>query len=181
MKKLVKILSAAAVLLCGIMLTGCGPAETIKEIVTEGINDSYKQWYKYEGTAKIPLGESDDNEKVDEKHSLKDAEFFVYYDPDIGLTVAFQSTSEQDIEVVKGLFSTQVELVTGGTKKYSKDEFGKGKWAALWASGKFQKCSAPKIITEPEKCMVLTGEEANDFKIQWKKVLANYLLNWVES
>ena len=181
MKKIAKILSAAAVLLCVLVMTGCGAAETLKETVLETINDSYKQWYKYEKAVTVPMGAEDENTSSEEKHKLKDAELFVYYDPDVGLKVAFQSTSTQDIEVVEGLFSTQIDLVTGGTKEYTKEEFGKGKWAALWASGKFQKCNAPKIVTEPERCMVLTGENANDFKIQWKKMLANYLLNWVDA
>ena len=47
MKKFLKILTAAAVLLCGLAFTGCGAVETIKETVLETVNDSYNQWYKY--------------------------------------------------------------------------------------------------------------------------------------
>lgn len=173
MKKFLTIMTAAAVLLCGLVMTGCG----MKEIIKETIDDSYKTWYKYEKAVTVPLGSSDESES---NNSLKDAELYVYFDPDVGLKAAIQSTSTQDVELVKGLFTTQVELVTGGTKEYTKEQFGKGKWAALWASGKFEKSDEPKVSKEPEKCMILFGEDKNEFQIQWKKVIANYILNWSE-
>ena len=59
MKKLTKIMIAAAVLLCGFVVTGCGAAETIKEIV----DSTHKTWYKYSGETAIdiPLGNDDDS------------------------------------------------------------------------------------------------------------------------
>ena len=57
MKKITKILAAAAVLACGMMLTACGATETIKEIV----DSTHRTWYKYSGTTSIevPLGDDD--------------------------------------------------------------------------------------------------------------------------
>ena len=177
MKKIIKIFTAAAILLCGFALTGCGA----KEIVTETIKDSYKEWYKYKGKdVPVPIGASDNATTDAETSRLQNAELFVYFDPDVGLKVAVQSTSEEDVQLAHGLVSTSVELVTGGTQDYPVSQFGKGKWAALWASGKFKECDAPKVVTEPERCVIITGENSNGFKIQWKKLLANYLINWSE-
>ncbi len=177
MKKIIKIMTVAAVLLSGLVLTGCGA----KEIITETIKDSYKTWYKYEKTVTIPLGSNAEaTGTTGEEHQLKDAELFVYFDPDAGLKVAVQSTSAQDVEMLGGLVTQTVDVTIGGTKSYDSSQFGKGKWAALWASGKFEKSSEPKVSSEPEKCVILAGDDKRDFQIQWKKVLVNYLLNWAE-
>ena len=58
MKKFTKILSATALILCGVIVMGCGVADAIKDTV-EG---SYNKWYKYNGNTKIdiPLGDTDD-------------------------------------------------------------------------------------------------------------------------
>ena len=55
MKKITKILAAAAVLACGLILSGCAAAETIKETVVENVNGSYKQWYKYTSKKQIDV------------------------------------------------------------------------------------------------------------------------------
>ena len=173
MKKFLTIMTAATVLLCSTVLTSCGAADLIAE--------TYDTWYKYEKTVTIPLGTDIDATSTEsEAHSLKDAELYVYFDPDDGLTIAVQSTSSQDVEMLGGLITQTVDVVIGGTKQYDNTQFGKGKWAALWASGKFQKASEPKVSSEPEKCVILAGDDKRDFKIQWKKVLLNYLLNWAE-
>lgn len=177
MKKIMKIMTAATLFLCGLVFSGCG----VKEIVKETINDSYKTWYKYEKKVTIPLGQdAEATGTTGEDHSLKDAELFVYFDPETGLKVAVQSTSSQDVQMLGGLVTQTVDVTIGGTKSYGISEFGKGKWAAVWASGKFEKSSEPKVSSEPEKCVILAGDDKRDFKIQWKKVLVNYLLNWAE-
>lgn len=166
MKKFLKIMTAAAVLLCGLALTGCGAVDALKQ--------TYNKWYKYNGTYEVPLGSNADEEDGTAMNTLKDAEFYVYFDENDGMTLAIQSTSTQDIQLVQGLATTQVELVTGGTKTY--ETVGTGRWGVLMYSGNFVQSSVPKIVSEPEKCIVLAGDNANEFKIQWKKVLANLIV-----
>ena len=176
MKKSMKIMTAALVLLSGLLLAGCG----VKEIIKETVDDSYNQWYKYKSEKQIdiPLVANSTLDTPDAEEStdtLKNAEIYFYFNPDEGLTVAVQSVTTQDVEMVKNLISTKVDFVVGSTKKYTLQEFGKIKWAALWGSGKVEKADAPKIITNPKECIILGGE--NSPTIQWKKFLANYLLN----
>ena len=175
MKKILTIMTAAAVLLAGLIFTGCGA----KEIIKESVDSSYKQWYKYKSTKtiNIPVVAADgDTETAGEStETLKNAEIYFYFDPAEGLTVAVQSVTTQDVEMLNNLIQTRVDFVIGSTKKYTLQEFGKYKWAALWGSGKVEKASAPKIITNPTECIQLGGP--NQPTIQWKKFLANYLLN----
>ena len=51
MKKILTIMTAAAVLLCGLVFTGCG----VKEIVKETVDGSYKTWYKYKSNRQIDV------------------------------------------------------------------------------------------------------------------------------
>ena len=188
MKKITKILAAAAVLACGLILSGCAAAETIKETVVENVNGSYKQWYKYNKTVNVPLLKSSDSDDLDEESTqqLKDAEIYFYFNPtesdeDAGLTVSIQSQTQQTVELLKGLYSQNMTITVGANKNYSLNEFKKSHWYALWGSGKIQKASEPKIHSNPDECIVIGGnkekdKEAKNAKIQWKKVLANYLL-----
>ncbi len=176
MKKFLKIMTATAVLLCGLALTGCG----LKQIVKETAESSYNQWFKYMSDKQIdiPLVAStsaDTEDAAESTQTLKNAELYFYFNPDAGLTVAVQSVTTQDVEMLQGLLSTKVDFVVGSTKEYTLQEFGKYKWAALWGSGKVEEASAPKIYTNPSECIVLGGE--NQPSIQWKKFLRNYLLN----
>ena len=177
MKKFLKLFTVMTVLLCGLSLTGCAVAEAVKE----SVGDSYKQWYKYKNGDKkidIPMVNSvaeDTDDAAESSRTLKNAEIYFYFDPNAGLTVAVQSVTTQDVELMNGLLKDKVDFVVGETHIYPFDKFGKGKWAALWGSGKLEKTSAPKIYTNPEQCIQLDKE--NGPKIQWKKFLANYLLN----
>ena len=174
MKKITKIFAVVAVLLSGLMLAGCGATETIKEI----IDSTHKTWYKYNGNTKIeiPLGDDDASETSTSKNSLKDAEIYVYYDH--GLTVAVQSVSTQDVQLFNGLVNTTQEVVIGGTKTYTEEEFGTAKWTALFAAANFKKVSAaPKIVSNPEACVIIGGDKAANYKIQWKKFLKQKLID----
>ena len=174
MKKITKILAAAAVLACGMMLTACGAAETIKEIV----DSTHRTWYKYSGTTSIevPLGDDDSTETSSTSKNLKDAEIYIYYDH--GLTVAVQSKSTQDIQLFDGLVTKQQEIYIGGTKTYTEQEFGTGKWTALLAAANFKKQSeAPKIVSDKDNCIIIGGDDAANYKIQWKKFLKQKLIN----
>ncbi len=175
MKKILKILTCAAILISGLALTGCGA----KEIIKESVESSYKQWYKYKSTKQINIpvvGAGGDTDTAAEStQTLKNAEIYFYFDPAAGLTVAVQSVTTQDVEMLNGLIQNRMDFVIGSTKQYTLEEFGKYKWAALWGSGKVEKASAPKIYTNPTECIQLGGP--NQPTIQWKKFLANYLLN----
>ena len=57
--------------------------------------------------------------------------------------------------MLKGLYKTQMDVVMGSTKDYSLATFGKKSWYTLWGSGKIEKTSAPKIVTNPDECIVL--------------------------
>ena len=188
MKKLTKLFLAAAVLACGMMLTACETAQTIKETVVENVNASYKQWYKYNKPINVPLLASTDSDDTADESSqkLKDAELYFYFNPeageeDSGLTVSIQSQTKQTVELLKGLYSQEMTVTVGANNTYSLDEFKKTHWYALWGSGKIQKASEPKIHSNPDECVVIGGnkekdKDAKNAKIQWKKVLANYLL-----
>ena len=174
MKKYVKIMAVAAILLSGLMLAGCAAAETIKEIV----DSTHNTWYKYSGNTKIeiPLGDDDNSQDSESTNKLSDAEIYVYYDH--GLTVAVQSVSKQDVELFDGLVHKTEEVTIGGSKTYTEEEFSSVKWTALLAAANFKKQSgAPKIIADKDNCVIVGGDDAPNYKIQWKKFLANYLLN----
>ena len=174
MKKMTRFIAAAAIILSGLLLVSCGATETIKEI----IDSTHKTWYKYSGSTniEIPLGADDNSDSSESSENLQNAEIYVYYDH--GLTVAVQSVSEHDVELYGGLFSTTQEVVVGGTKTYTEEEFGTGKWTALLAAANFKKQNgAPKIVSDPEHCIVVSGDGAQNLKIQWKKFLKQKLVD----
>lgn len=177
MKKLTKIMIAAAVLLCGFVVTGCGAAETIKEIV----DGTHNQWYKYKSEKSIDIpvlagSEADDDNTAESANKLKDAEIYLYYDSNDGLLVAIQSKTEQKVEMLHGLYSQNLTIPMGATKQFTKEEFGTAKWTSLTLAVQLEKSSAPEIVTNPDGCIVL-GKNGNDPKIQWKKSIVNYLLS----
>ena len=173
MKKLTKIMIAAAVLLCGLVVTGCAAAETIKEYV----DSTHKTWYKYNGNSiEIPLGKDDDSDSSATSKNLQNADIYVYYDQ--GLTVAVQSETQQDVEMLGGLVTQKQTIVVGGKKTYTEKEFGTVKWTALLAAANFKsQSSAPKIVYDPDSCVIIGGDEAPNFKIQWKKFLKQKLID----
>ncbi len=181
MKKLSKILLAAAVLLCGLIVTGCAAAQTLKETVVESVNDSYNNWYKYKSKKQIdiPMFDSsitNDDENTTENGKLKDAQIYFKFDPDNGLKIAVQSVTKQEVSLLGGLYSQDMDIVVGDTYDVSLAKFGKKSWYTLWGSGKLEKTSAPKIATNPDECIVIGTDKAPTSKIHWKKFLANYLL-----
>lgn len=181
MKKFLKIMAAAAVLLCGLALTGCGAAQTIKETVIESVTDSYNNWYKYKSTKQIdiPMFDSsitNEDENTDENGKLKDAQIYFNFNPDTGLKIAVQSVTKQEVSLLGGLYSQNMDIVVGDTYDVSLTKFGKKSWYTLWGSGKLEKADAPKIVTNPSECIIIGGEKAPKSKIHWKKFLANYLL-----
>ena len=182
MKKFTKILGVTALLFCVVMITGCGVAEAIKDTV-EG---SYNKWYKYEGSnnLEIPVlseNESDTDQTAESTNKLKNAEIYLLYNLDEGLTVAVQSKQKQEVSFLGGLYTNEVTVPMGGTTKISKDKFNAAAWGILWASGKIKKSSTPEIVADPEGCIVISGEDLTKPKIQWKKFISNYLLQMLDA
>lgn len=85
MKKFTKILGVAAVLLCGMMLTGCETADAIKEEFTGPKNKWLEREVEY---------------KKDESSASAKGTVYLYYTDDENPTVAGLNS---DIELVKGL------------------------------------------------------------------------------
>ena len=169
MKKIINVLLALAVFAGAFMLSGCGIREYAK----------YDTWYKYKSAngIDIPVGATGtENSETAVGQMMENAELYVCYNETNGLKIAVQSTKEQKIEIAGGLLETSVDVVTGGTKEYTKEEFGPGKWTTLIVvTGKFEESKAPKIVTNPEQCINITNNEK--FTFQWKRVLREILIN----
>ena len=127
MKKLMNVLLACVILAGSLTMMGCG--------LKDAIDQTHNKWYKYnkEGGLNIPLGATDDENSADGSY-LENAEFYVYFDSEKGLKTAVQSSKTEAIELYGGAVSTNVELVVGGTKEYTKEQFGAIKWTALVTS-----------------------------------------------
>lgn len=170
MKKILKTVVAAFVLLCGFIFTGCG----IKDMISRRTEN---QWYKYaQPINDISLGDTaqqgSDEDGID-LGNLQNAELYVYFDSSEGLTVAVQAETEQNISLLGGLVDTTLTLPVGSTKQFSIEQFGPAKWTALMLLSSFQQCDEPLIISDPENCIDISKKD--NFTIQWKKLLANVL------
>lgn len=170
MKKLAGILTIFAVLTT---LIGCDLLNQAQEY----IQSTYNQWYKYSGNASIniPLGnDADAEDDGNGIHTLENAEFYCYFDPDAGLTLAVQSEKSEDVEMLGGLISQKVNVTMGGSKLYP--NITVTTWPLIKSTVSLQQCDAPKVYSDPEHCFILAGDKAGDFKIQWKKVLTKVLI-----
>ena len=175
MKRITRLFAVMAVIVSVFMMSGCA----------FDWSQTYNTWYKYNNAAglSIPVVAKADSESDTTgiaSGMMENAEFYVYFDPDDGLTVAIQSTQAQQIAIGGGLLTTSVDVVTGGSKQYTKEQFGGVKWAALYTTGAFRESDTPKVISNPEQCIILAGNDenggANQFNFQWKKVLRSILL-----
>ena len=189
MKKIFKTLVAASVLLCGFVFTSCG---YLLEKEKEGnedlsLTDYYinlklqkteKIWFKYQGTIKeIPIGDITDTDESKETGKLENAEIYFYFDRDKGLKVAIQAESEQQVGLLGGAITTQMKVITGSVHVY--EDFTAKKWIALTdgAGTALKEDVEPKVSSNPEECFIIGGEEANTVTVQWKRVLAEIILN----
>ncbi len=183
MKKFLTMISAVAVLLSGILFTSCSNGSDNSNANAIGlqtiITSTYGKWYKYSGskTIKIPLSDVDDENTSSQKHELQNVEVYVFFKPDTGLKVAVQAEKSQNVEIFNGLLTQSVNVTMGGVKEYEPEKFGTMRWAALILAGKFTETTAPKIFTNPDECIKL--DDFADYKIQWKKVLTNVLINYL--
>ena len=170
MKKIFKTLVAASVLLGVFAFTGCSFLMDFK------LKNTENKWFKYEGDVPdIPLGVTDNSEEDPQAGKLENAELYFYYNRDDGLKVAVQAESTQVIELFGGAASTSVKLVTGSVHTYS--DFSTTRWITLTELSAMTACTEPTVVAEPDKCILIGGEESNNIKIQWKKVLANIIIN----
>jgi len=165
--KAIRIIFAAALLCAAAFLTGCSNGDA------DPFAGTYDKWYKYNGsTSSILLGSSEDDSSASK--TLKSVELYCKFNPTSGLIVAIQAAKDQNVDILGGLTEATVKVTAGGKKEYSLEQFGKGKWIAVMSTVPLTVSSAPKVITSPEECIML--DNLADFKIQWKKILANYLL-----
>ena len=174
MKKITRAFLFTFILASMLAVTGCNLFNSAKNV----IESTYDTWYVYTGnqTINIPLGANADDESDTVGKSLNDVELYVYFDSDEGLKVAVQAETEQNVELLGGLASKKITTYTGGTKQYTKEQFGAVKWAALITNVSFEEADEPEVSAHPDRCIILAGDEAGDLKIQWKKVLKRKLI-----
>lgn len=166
MKKLTKFLALAAVLIAGIMFTGCELLDMLRQEADATID----QWYKYKGGMDIPLGATDNSENDATLADLKNVDLYVIYVKNQGLKVAVETTKETQVDVLGGIFSQSVETTIGSVKQYDKTAFGETSWATLvLTTGLFEECSEPKILKNPNACLDIGNLQG--ITIQWEKVL----------
>ena len=167
MKKIFRTLIVISVLLGVFTFASC----SLKDIV----ENTQGRWYKYTQTVDIPLGTADDVADSDVK-TLKDASLYVYYESGEGLKVAIQAETTESVQVLGGLLSQDVTITAGAVYSFSPEKFGDGKWTALVALSAMEESDEPEVSANPDKCLILGGDNAKDTKVQWKKVLANVIL-----
>jgi hypothetical protein len=186
MKKIFRTLIAASVLICGFAFTSCGFLLQKKEgdedltlkdyLINQKLKNTENKWFKYDGEVPdIPLGLTDDSENDAQTGKLENAQLYLYYNRDKGLTVAIQAESEQVIELFGGAASTSMKLVTGNVNTY--ENFSVTRWITLSELAAMSPSDEPQVVSEPDKCILIGGDESNDIKIQWKKVLANIIIS----
>ena len=173
MKKLTKLFAGLIIFASTLMMTSC----------LFDWEQTYDTWYMYRGgELDVPIvqkadAESDASDLL--TGNMEDAEFYVCFSPDDGLTVAVQSTTEQTITIGNGVLTTTTDIVTGGSHTYANGAFGTLRWKALYATGLIEESDTPEVIAHPDKCIILASDdgEANKFDFHWKKVLKQILIN----
>lgn len=172
MKKLTRTFFILSILLSTFVFSACGLVGSAKQVIEQ----TYDQWYVYEGDSsiKIPLGaDAEADENSADTSYLNNVDIYLYFSPGDGLTVAIQSETQQNVEVLGGLLSQNVKVYSGGTKKYPKiNALG---WASIVANIPLETADEPEVSAHPENCLILAGDDAKNFKIQWKKVLARII------
>ena len=133
------------------------------------------KWYKYNQTVNIPLGATDDV-AFSEGKTLNDASLYVYYESGEGLKVAIQAETKENVDVFGGAISQEVAIITGAVYSFDVAKFDNKKWAALVALSEIEECDEPEVSANPDKCLILGGDTAEDTKVQWKRVLKNVIL-----
>ena len=138
MKKIAGVFVILSVIIVSMVATSCGIFDRAKE----SLEETYNIWYKYNREVNVPLGETEAG------GTLSDAEVYVQYDADDGLTILICTTQAQEISYLGGAYSVTADVTTGAEKKYSADEFRPAKWMALIASGNFEEEDPPTITVK---------------------------------
>lgn len=156
MKKIMKVLLAAAVLLGTMALTGCMFSD-----------ETYDTWYKYDGDIKnLPVADAGTAAGAD--GMMENAQLYVKYNGDEGLTICVVTTTKQTISCAGGLVEIpDVEVAVGGEKKFAKSEFGPTRWNILVRLADFIEEDPPKYNNVPE----LTA----NFNL--RRILLEFLIN----
>lgn len=169
MKKHTKLLTIGAILLAGIFCTSCGAGALVQ--------NTYDQWYKYSGNIGDVALETSAATNAAPTDVIKNAELYLKYNAQNGLTVAIQTTNKKDMDLLGGLTSYSVEVVAGQEKQYDKTSFGPIKWEALYLTGTLVPCEEPKIVSNPEQCIILNSVFDNG--IQWETFLKQKLVEMI--
>ena len=184
MKKIYKTLVAASVLLCGLVFTGCGfllekeenEDLTLKDYyINKKLEKTEKIWFQYQGEVPdIPIGAKTDTNEDAQTGKLENAELYLYFDRDEGLKVAVQAETTQQVGLFGGAITTNMKLVTGSVHIY--EDFTTAKWITLTEVAALKEADEPKVSSNPDECLIIGGDEANSITVQWKRVLANIIL-----
>ncbi len=167
--KSIRYLFIAALIFTAAVFVSCGGSDTVQDLY----GGTYNQWYKYNGSQNtILLGSSEDDSSA--RTTLKSIEVYCKFDPSSGFIVALQAATSQNVDIFGGLSEASVKVIAGGKKEYTLAQFNLVKWIALYTTVPLTKASTPKIISDPDSCIML--DNIDNFKIQWKKVLVNILL-----
>lgn len=164
MKKITKLIAVLSIVASVFMMCGCG--------LKDAIDTKHNTWCKYEKGVDIPLGD-DTSETTAAAKTMAGAELYLYYSDTNGLLVVVQKDTEATVQVL-GIPQTMT-VTTGAKKQYTKDQFKALEWDGLAISGKISKCDTPKLISNPDGCYDVS--EIFTEGVQWKKVLANILVN----
>ena len=189
MKRFVKIMSIAALFVCGMMLTGCAAANNIKEALS-GPKDT---WFRREITYKTSADSQGTTLVVFMRYS--DTSSTVQYsNTDLvlgsGLNVVVitkdQSTSNSVISTLtknkflyKNFSDTDESTVEGGTDdgtdtSVKKIKMSTAKWNLLYNSVTMDNYgSSIPMFTEYSSWEKIDKPES----FSWKKIMANYLLD----
>ena len=184
MKKILRTLAVASVLLGVFAFTGCGflleknedEDLTLKDyVINQKLKKTEKIWFKYKGEVPaIPIGAKTDVDENSETGKLENAEIFLYFDRDEGLKVAIQAETTQQVGLFGGAITTDMKLVTGSVHVY--EDFTTAKWITLTEFSALEEADEPKVSSNPDECLIIGGDEANSITVQWKKVLANIII-----
>ena len=174
MKKVFKLFAGLVVLASVFMLSGCGELDIYKQ--------TYNTWYKYDDAngLNIPLIAKTAEDKDDNSATnyLNNAEVYVYFDGDTKvLRVVTQSAKEEQISLYGGLIDTTQYIIIGGENYFAKEKFGMPGWIALLGTNKFKPSNTPAFVSNPSQSIQIWGKEGTELKIQWQRVLKQYLVN----
>lgn len=187
MKKFLKIITAAAILLCGFTLAGCAAAQNLKDALS-GPKDT---WFRKE--MNYTSGSNSTQIVVymcysDNGYSADDLESTITVGPGLTVVVISKDQSEDPNPIIAGLTkgkylmqtfsnSSETEIEGGtddGTDTSSKSiKMSTAKWNVIYNSVKMEE--QPGTINPLQKDTAWE-KLTKPTSFSWKKILANYAL-----